>query len=218
MKIHREGFKIILIAALLLLAINLGLQYLHLPYWLDISLKILSLAFFIIVLQFFRDPQFQVEKKENAILAPADGKVVVIETVEETEYLHQKCIQLSIFMSPLNVHVNRNPVEGIVTYDQYHPGKYLVAWHPKSSTENERTTFVIKAKNGKEILFRQIAGALAKRIKWYIKKGQIVQQGKEMGFITFGSRIDIFIPTDALVQVQIGDKVKGGKTVLAKFI
>ena len=142
---------------------------------------------------------------------------MVIEEVEEPEYFNGKCLQISVFMSPFNVHVNRNPVSGIVSYFKYHPGKYLVAWHPKSSTENERTTTVIKTKSGQEVLFRQIAGALAKRICWYVKEGQPVQQGGEMGFIKFGSRVDIFLPLDAKVNVQLNQKVSGGETVLAEI-
>jgi phosphatidylserine decarboxylase len=218
MRIHREGFKIILVSAAMLFAINIGLHYLEPPIWLEKSIQIISLVFFVIILQFFRDPAVETPTNDEAIIAPADGKVVVIEEVEESEYFKDRRIQVSIFMSPFNVHVNRNPVSGIVTYDKYHPGKYLVAWHPKSSTENERTTFVIKAKNGKEVLFRQIAGALAKRIKWYIKKGEVATQGKEMGFIKFGSRIDLYLPLGTQIDVKIGDKVKGGLSKIATFI
>jgi phosphatidylserine decarboxylase len=143
--------------------------------------------------------------------------VVVIEETEETEYLKSKRKQISIFMSPINVHVNRMPVTGSVSYFKYHPGKYLVAWHPKSSTENERTTVVAKMSNGTEVLFRQIAGALARRIKWYVKEGQKLEQGDEFGFIKFGSRVDIFLPLDAKVTVQVGQVTRGGKTVIAEI-
>lgn len=217
MKIHREGFKILLISAALLLGLNYGLSLLGIPDVLLTIIQVVSLVFFIIILQFFRDPKVVTPINEEHIIAPADGKVVVIEEVEEPEYFKGKRLQVSIFMSPFNVHVNRNPVSGLVTYDKYHPGKYLVAWHPKSSTENERTTFVIQARNGQEVLFRQIAGALAKRIKWYIKKGQPVKQGGEMGFIKFGSRIDLYLPLNTTIDVAIGDKVKGGKTKIATF-
>lgn len=217
MKIHREGFKILLISAALLLGLNYGLSLLGIPDVLLTIIQVVSLVFFVIVLQFFRDPKVVTPINEEHIIAPADGKVVVIEEVEEPEYFKGKRLQVSIFMSPFNVHVNRNPVSGMVTYDKYHPGKYLVAWHPKSSTENERTTFVIQARNGQEVLFRQIAGALAKRIKWYIKKGQPVKQGGEMGFIKFGSRIDLYLPLNTTIDVAIGDKVKGGKTKIATF-
>lgn len=217
MKIHREGFKILLISAALLLGLNYGLSLLGIPDVLLTIIQVVSLVFFIIILQFFRDPKVVTPINEEHIIAPADGKVVVIEEVDEPEYFKGKRLQVSIFMSPFNVHVNRNPVSGMVTYDKYHPGKYLVAWHPKSSTENERTTFVIQARNGQEVLFRQIAGALAKRIKWYIKKGQPVKQGGEMGFIKFGSRIDLYLPLNTTVDVAIGDKVKGGLTKIATF-
>lgn len=176
-----------------------------------------SLILFGLILQFFRNPQRTIAAAdENLVYAPADGKIVVIEEAEEPEYFKTKRLQVSIFMSPTNVHVNRNPVSGIVKYVKYHPGKYLVAWHPKSSTENERTTVVID--NGEaEILLRQIAGAVARRIKNYLKKGDEVLQGGEMGFIKFGSRVDLFLPLDAHIQVSIGDKVKGNVTVIAKL-
>jgi phosphatidylserine decarboxylase len=151
------------------------------------------------------------------VVSPADGKVVVIEEVDADEYFDGKRLQISVFMSPFNVHVNRNPVAGIVRYFKYHPGKYLVAWHPKSSTENERTTVVIETPQKKQVLFKQIAGALAKRIVWYIKEGQLVEQGAEMGFIKFGSRVDLLLPLDAKVKVQLNQKVKGGKTILAEI-
>jgi phosphatidylserine decarboxylase len=173
--------------------------------------------FYLIVLQFFRNPIFTVQKNPKQVIAPADGKVVVIEEAEETEYLKGKRKQVSIFMSPINVHVNRMPVGGTISYYRYHEGKYLVAWHPKSSTENERTTVVAKMDNGVEILFRQIAGALARRIKCYVSEGQKLEQGTEFGFIKFGSRVDIFLPLDAKITVNLGDKTTGGKTVIAEF-
>jgi phosphatidylserine decarboxylase len=151
------------------------------------------------------------------VIAPADGKVVVIEEVEEPEYFKDKRRQVSIFMSPVNVHVNRNPIAGIVKYAKYHPGKYLVAWHPKSSTENERTTVVI-ANSKAEVLFRQVAGALAKRIVYYVKEGEMVEQGSEMGFIKFGSRIDLYLPLSAKIEVQLQQKTRGGETVVATLV
>lgn len=218
MKIHREGFKILLITTLVLVAINAPLSLLEAPEWLINSVLIVSILFFGIVLQFFRDPKRNTVLNDNHIIAPADGKVVVIEDVEEPEYFKGKRLQVSIFMSPINVHVNRNPVSGIVKYAKYHKGKYLVAWHPKSSTENERTSIVIQAKNGQEVLFRQIAGALAKRICYYVKEGQAAKQGAEMGFIKFGSRIDLYLPLNTPIKVSIGQKVTGGETVIAEFI
>ncbi len=215
MLFHREGYKIILVTMLILAGINLAMQS-----WLGEEnlvakiILIISLIFFILILQFFRNPARKTVMNENHVIAPADGTVVVIEEVEEPEYFKDKRKQISIFMSPLNVHVNRNPISGIVKYAKYHPGKYLVAWHPKSSTENERTTVVI-AGSKVEVLFRQIAGALAKRIVYYVKEGQEVKQGSEMGFIKFGSRIDIYLPLTATVNVQLQQKTRGGETIVA---
>ncbi|MNN24536.1 phosphatidylserine decarboxylase [compost metagenome] len=158
-----------------------------------------------------------VNPQDGVILCPADGKVVVIEETEENEYFHDKRIQVSIFMSPVNVHVNRNPISGLVTFFKYHPGKFLVAWHPKSSTDNERTTVVVKDKAGREVLFRQIAGALARRIVWYVKEKDEVVQGNEFGFIKFGSRVDLFLPLGTEINVNIGDKVTGARTIIGKF-
>ena len=217
MYLHREGFATILIASIVLIGINY-LSDKYIPYALVKNiLVILSLAVFVIILQFFRNPSRQLTQDASAIIAPADGKVVVIEKVFEKEFLNAECMQISIFMSPFNVHVNRNPVSGIVKYFKYHKGKYLVAWHPKSSELNERTTTVIETENGDKILFRQIAGALARRICWYVKEGQPVKQGQEMGFIKFGSRVDIFIPLNATINVKIGEKTSGGQTIIAKL-
>jgi len=218
MTIHREGYATLLVVLLTLTALNVGLNYL-LPLQLGLHniVLIASLLLFILVLQFFRNPVVQVERSPNQVLAPCDGKVVVIEEILEPEYFKGKRRQISIFMSPINVHVNRNPVSGIVKYFKYHPGKYLVAWHPKSSTENERTTVVVRNEKGVEILFRQIAGALARRICWYVAEGQRVVQGNEFGFIKFGSRVDIFLPLDAKVLVKIDDKTSAGKTVIAEL-
>jgi phosphatidylserine decarboxylase len=216
--LHREGKATIMITLLFLFLLNWAVGYFFSgnDILIDIFL-VLSIAFLIIILQFFRNPKVVTEQNEHHVISPADGKVVVIEEVEETEYFKEKRIQVSVFMSPFNVHVNRNPVGGIVKYFKYHPGKYLVAWHPKSSTENERTTTVIENKNKVQVLFRQIAGALAKRIVWYVKEGQNVQQGGEMGFIKFGSRVDIFLPVGTKINVELNQVVKGGKTVLAEI-
>lgn len=217
MNIHKEGYKIIPIAALLL-----GLLY-ALLYWLipfqivQIILGIAAIIFFILIVRFFRDPEFPVEKNDKQIIAPADGKVVVIEETEETEYLKEKRIQVSIFMSPLNVHVNRSPVAGEVSYFKYHPGKFLVAWHPKSSTDNERTSIGLKLPTGAEIMMRQVAGAVARRICFYSKPGNPVEQGEKFGFIRFGSRIDLYLPLDSKIKVKIDDISYGGKTVIAEL-
>jgi phosphatidylserine decarboxylase len=181
-----------------------------------ISLGLLSVIYILIV-RFFRVPLFTIESNENHILCPANGKVVVIEEVEETEYFNDKRLQISVFMSPNDVHVNRYSIDGNVIYSKYHPGKFLVAWHPKSSTENERTTIVVENKNGIRILCRQIAGFVARRIVCYAKAGDIAVQGQELGFIKFGSRVDLFLPLDVIVKVDINQKVVGGKTIIASF-
>lgn len=216
--IHREGLATIFITVAVLFGLNWAVQhFLPEPVIIQQLVLFVSTIFLLIILQFFRNPPRHTVLNEQHVISPADGKVVVIEEVEEPEYFNGKRLQISVFMSPFNVHVNRNPVSGIVSYFKYHPGKYLVAWHPKSSTENERTTTVIKTKSEQEVLFRQIAGALAKRICWYVKEGQPVQQGGEMGFIKFGSRVDIYLPLDAKVNVQLNQKVSGGETVLAEI-
>ncbi len=219
MRLHREGTIIMLTTALALLVIN-GLAYYFLFAGNNTAITLMavvSLILFGLVVQFFRIPTRPLTLHDRQVVAPADGTVVVIEETEEAEYFKDRRRQISIFMSPLNVHVNRNPVTGIVKYFRYYPGKYLVAWHPKSSTENERTTVVLEMKSGVQVLFRQIAGAVARRIVWYVKEDQPVEQGSEMGFIKFGSRVDVFVPLDAEVKVKIGDKMKGGVTVLAEF-
>lgn len=218
MTIHREGRTLLFVLLVALFALNWAISYFFSDAIIIQNIIIgVSLAFYLLILQFFRIPLFEVQTDEKRVLAPADGKVVVIEETEETEYLKSKRKQISIFMSPINVHINRMPVTGVISYFKYHPGKYLVAWHPKSSTENERTTVVTKMNNGTEIVFRQIAGALARRIKCYVKEGQQLHQGDEFGFIKFGSRVDIFLPLDAKVMIQVGDVTKGGKTVIAEF-
>ncbi len=218
MKIHKEGFVIILIAAVsagLLVTVNhIYLNEFLIPYWL---INAFCIVMFYLIVQFFRVPKRTIIKDDNLILCPADGKVVVIEEVEETEYFKDKRIQISIFMSPMNVHVQWNPIAGITKYMKYHPGKYLVAWHPKSSTENERSTVVTEHSSGKEVLFRQIAGAVARRICCYAKEGENVEVGEEFGFIKFGSRVDIFLPIGTKIDVQLDQKVQGKLTTLAHF-
>ncbi len=204
----------LLVVAGILVALNILIAFV-LPVFATLVL-VLSIMLFFLVLQFFRHPDRAItESGTDIVYAPADGKVVVIEEAYEPEYFQDKRLQVSIFMSPINVHVNRNPVSGEVKYYKYHPGKYLVAWHPKSSTENERTTVVIDTGHT-EILLRQIAGAMAKRIRNYLRVGQHVEQGSEMGFIKFGSRVDLFLPLDAKVEVRIGQKVLGNRTVIAR--
>ncbi|MCW5912225.1 MAG: phosphatidylserine decarboxylase family protein [Cyclobacteriaceae bacterium] len=223
MTIHKEGRGLILATTTVVVILNViiaSIPSLFSPSVYSIlstSALVVSIVVLVLILQFFRLPSIEVNKNEKQVLAPADGKVVVIEDTEEPEYLQSKRKQVSIFMSPINVHVNRMPVGGTISYAKYHPGKYLVAWHPKSSTENERTSIAVKMKNGTEILFRQVAGALARRIKWYVKEGQALEQGDEFGFIKFGSRVDVFLPPDARVTVKIGDVTKGGKTVIAEL-
>jgi phosphatidylserine decarboxylase len=218
MTIHKEGT-----GSLIVSSITLGAIFSIVKYFtpnqttLHALLFIVCLFFFLVVLQFFRKPTRKTPINPKHIIAPADGKVVVIEETVETEYFKGPRRQISIFMSPLNVHINFNPLSGIVSYFKYHPGKYLVAWHPKSSTENERTTIVTKHENGTEVLFRQIAGALARRICWYVKEGDRVTQGQEFGFIKFGSRIDIYLPLDAKVLVNLEDRPIGGETVIAEL-
>lgn len=218
MTIHKEGYTSLAITVLFIAIVNALVHY-YLPGHQIITwiVYIISFFLFITVLQFFRHPNRKLNVGDLTVLCPADGKVVVIEETEETEFFKDKRLQISVFMSPVNVHVNRNPVSGIVQYFKYHPGKYLVAWDPKSSTENERTTVVVETKAGVNVLFRQIAGALARRIVWYVKEGDEVQQGKEFGFIKFGSRVDVFLPVGTTVNVELGQVVKGGQTILATF-
>ncbi|MDB5124760.1 MAG: phosphatidylserine decarboxylase [Mucilaginibacter sp.] len=218
MTIHKEGYTSIALCILFIFVLNAVIQfYFPQAFALKWVIYILSFLLFVIILQFFRSPSISITTDETQVLCPADGKVVVIEEAEETEFLKDKRIQVSVFMSPVNVHINRNPISGIVTYFKYNPGKYLVAWHPKSSTENERTTIVIENKAGVPVLFRQIAGALARRIVWYVKEGDTVQQGEQFGFIKFGSRVDVFLPLGSDVRVAIGETVKGGHTILAEL-
>lgn len=216
MTIHKEGYTTIALSILFIFIINALVDYKYYDVtWLRWFIYIFSAALFIIVLQFFRNPSRSFSAGENLVICPADGKVVVIEETEEGEYFKDRRLQVSIFMSPVNVHINRNPISGVVKFFKYHPGKYLAAWNPKSSTENERTTTVVEHKNGTPVLFRQIAGALARRIVWYVKEGDQVVQAEQFGFIKFGSRVDVFLPVGTKVNVQLNDVVKGGITTLA---
>ena len=213
--IHKEGFRIIVTTIVILLVLNYTITSFGIE-WLNTTTLITSIIFFFLILQFFRNPIRKVTASENEVVAPADGKVVVIEEVEETEYFKDKRIQVSIFMSPINIHVNRYPISGKVQYAKYHPGKYLVAWHPKSSNENERTTVVVE--NDKiAVLFRQIAGALARRIVMYSKENDIANKGEDFGFIKFGSRVDLFFPLGTKIEVELNQVVKGNKTIIASY-
>ncbi|MCX6181481.1 MAG: phosphatidylserine decarboxylase family protein [Bacteroidetes bacterium] len=216
--IHREGIPTIIIT--LLVAGLVVFSALYFTCYPIVHFLAYAIAAFllVLVLQFFRNPKRHTTLSDLGVIAPCDGKVVVIEETTETEYFKDKRIQVSIFMSPINVHVNRNPISGIVKYVKYHPGKYLVAWHPKSSTENERSTIVIENQvNKQEVLFRQIAGFLARRIVFYSKEGDKAVQGAEFGFIKFGSRVDLFFPIGTDIKVKIDDVVKGGITSIAEL-
>ncbi len=217
MSFHKEG-RIIVLVALLILSIPALLAYfLGAPVWLTGILGTAGFVMLFLIINFFRVPARRCNADSNQVMCPSDGKVVVIEETEETEYFKDKRIQISVFMSPLNVHVQWNPISGMVQYFQYHAGKFLVAWHPKSSTDNERTTLVIKDNQGREVLVRQIAGAVARRICYYSKKGDAVEVGEEFGFIKFGSRVDVFLPLGSDIKTSIGDLVKGKLTVLAEL-
>ena len=211
--IHKEGYSWILISLIAYIVIVIGLNYTG--TWLVWPISIILGILFLIIVNFFRNPNRKLlEINDQKIIAPADGKVVVIEKTFEPEYFKDERIQVSIFMNPLNVHVNRYPISGVVSYSQYHKGKYLVAWHPKASTENERTTVVIKRKDGTEVLMRQIAGALAKRICCYSKAGDTATQGDDMGFIKFGSRVDLYLPLGTNINVSLEQKVQGNIDVI----
>mgnify|MGYP001171419592 CR=1 FL=1 len=216
MRLHREGTPTILLT-IAFVCFGLFAAWTWAPEWLAWLVTVLLLVVLFIVLWFFRVPSRRTTQDDDAIVSPCDGKVVAIEEVEEPEYFKDKRVQVSIFMSPLNVHINFDPISGTTSYYKYHPGKYLVAWHPKSSTENERSTVVVKHPRHGEILFRQIAGALARRICTYSKAGEPATQGKEFGFIKFGSRVDLFLPRNAAMQVRIGEVVKGSTSVIARF-
>ncbi len=214
-KLHKEGRLIVILTTLLLILINLCIV-LWRPDW-HYPTVFISVVLYVLILQFFRNPERPIETTDDLVVyAPADGKVVVIEETFEPEYFKDRRIQVSIFMSPLNVHVNRNPVGGVVRYFKYHAGKYLVAWDPKSSTENERATIVIES-GARQVLIRQIAGAMARRIVNYLREGEQVRQGEDMGFIKFGSRVDLFLPLDAHLEVQIGQKAVGNRTIIARL-
>jgi len=218
MTIHKEGYPTLLISIVVLSGINIGVyhttQNLPFIFW---AVFAISVVLFGIVLQFFRFPSRQLTVNDKQVICPADGKVVVIEETTETEYFNDKRIQVSVFMSPFNVHINWFPIGGVVKFFKYHPGKFLVAWHPKSSTENERTTYVVENGDKVQVLFRQIAGALARRIVAYGKEGDVAKQGTQFGFIKFGSRVDIYLPIGTKLNVQIDQKVQGGVTVLAEL-
>jgi phosphatidylserine decarboxylase len=218
MKFHKEGyaslFLVVLFDAILIFIANYFFPEYAIAKWFA---YLVSGFLLITILQFFRNPKRTFTTGEDFIIAPADGKVVVIEEVEEGEYFKDKRLLVSIFMSPINVHINRYPFSGVVKYFKYHPGKFLAAWEPKSSTENERTTVVVEHKNGQQVLFRQIAGALARRIVWYCKEGDSAKQCEEFGFIKFGSRVDLYFPVNTNINVKIGDVVKGSQSVIAKW-
>lgn len=212
---HKEGFTIIIVSFVLIAVSALLLEQFVSIKWLRITLQFILLIFLVLVLQFFRNPDRPPLALQDAVVSPVDGKVVIVKEVEEPEYFKGKRLQVSIFMSPLNVHVTRYPVSGTVVFSKYHPGKYLVAWHPKSSTLNERTTIVVDNPAYGEVLYRQIAGAVARRIVNYAMEGQSVTQGTDAGFIKFGSRVDLFLPIKTAVLVEEGQVVKGGVTIIA---
>jgi phosphatidylserine decarboxylase len=212
---HKEGTQSILLGTIFTAVVLLLSDNFIDIIWLKMAIQIAALLLLIIILQFFRNPKRVVIENENQILAPVDGKVVVIEEVYEGEYFKDKRLQISIFMSPINVHVTRYGLSGLVKFSKYHPGKFLVAWHPKASEENERTTIVIENKTFGEVLYRQIAGALARRIVNYAEEGMQVIQGTDAGFIKFGSRVDIFLPLGTPINVSLNEKAIGGKTVIA---
>jgi len=214
---HKEGHKILLISFIMLLGLNLVINKFIDISWLKTILLVTFIILFVLVAQFFRNPKRNTIINDKQVLAPVDGKVVVIEEVYEKEYFKEKRLQVSVFMSPLNVHVTRYPISGKVLFSKYHPGKYLVAWHPKASEENERTTIVVENKSLGKILYRQIAGALAKRIVNYAKIDDNAVQGEDSGFIKFGSRVDLFLPLDTKIKVSLNQKVKGGETIISEL-
>lgn len=213
---HKEGAKIIFITLVIVVGVIFLVDAFVDVVWIQKVIQVLALIFLILVLQFFRNPKREIQRNDNHILSPVDGKVVVIEEVFEKEYFNDKRLMVSVFMSPINVHVTRYGLSGEVKYSKYHPGKYLVAWHPKASEENERTTVVVENKVFGEVMYRQIAGALAKRIVNYAKVGTKVLQGTDAGFIKFGSRVDLYLPIGTEINVKLGDKAKGGITIIAK--
>ena len=214
---HKEGQKIILATLVIVVALFLLLDNLVSIPWLLKLIQIILLVLLILVLQFFRNPKRHTKQNDEHVISPVDGKVVVIEEVFEKEYFNEKRLQVSVFMSPINVHVTRYPISGKVLFSKYHPGKYLVAWHPKASEENERTTIVVENKTYGKVLYRQIAGALAKRIVNYAKEGDNATQGADAGFIKFGSRVDLFLPLDTKIKVELNQKVRGGESIIAEL-
>ncbi|MFO7746087.1 MAG: phosphatidylserine decarboxylase family protein [Psychroflexus sp.] len=216
---HKEGYRILVSSLIGVIIINLLSNLLidESQQWLKIMIFGISFILFILIAQFFRNPKRKIDKNENYILAPVDGKVVAIEKVFEPEFINEERLQVSIFMSPINVHVTRYPIGGKILYSKYHPGKFLVAWHPKSSEENERTTIVVETEKFGNVLYRQIAGAVARRIVNYAKKDDIAVQGEDSGFIKFGSRVDLFLPVDAEITVNINDVVRGGNSIISKM-
>lgn len=214
---HKEGYKIITVAMIIAIAAVVAMDFYILDGLTKVTSQVGVLIFLVLILQFFRNPKREITWDVKKVFSPVDGKVVVIETVYEDEFFKGDRKQISIFMSPINVHVTRYPVSGEIIYSKYHPGKYLVAWHPKSSTLNERTTVVVKSPKFGPVLFRQIAGALARRIVNYAKIGEVGQQGSDSGFIKFGSRVDVFLPLDAIITVKPNQKVIGAKTVIAEY-
>lgn len=210
---HKEGFNIILSSFVIVAVFIISVDYFEIRY--GLSIKVFLIIMLVLILQFFRNPKININTNENYILSPVDGKVVIIEEVYEPEFFKDKRLQVSVFMSPINVHVTRYPMSGNIIFSKYHPGKYLVAWHPKSSTKNERTTIVLENDNFGKVLYRQIAGALAKRIVNYAKLGGLAEQGKDAGFIKFGSRVDLYLPIGTKVNVKLNQVVKGGITVIS---
>ena len=213
---HKEGQTIIFVSLIIIGSLFLMMDFIGIS-WLVKTLQIGLLVLFILIIQFFRNPKRNTQMDDAHVISPVDGKVVVIEEVQESEYFNDKRIQVSVFMSPVNVHVTRYPIGGKVLFSKYHPGKYLVAWHPKSSEKNERTTVVVENSKFGKVLYRQIAGFMARRIVNYAKKDQIVVQGNDAGFIKFGSRVDLFLPLDTKLNVKLNQKVRGGETVIAKL-
>lgn len=213
---HKEGHKIILFTLIIVVACFLLTDSFVSIFWLRTLILVTLLVFLILILQFFRNPKRHTQQNDGNVVSPVDGKVVVIEEVFEKEYFNEKRLQVSVFMSPLNVHVTRYPVNGNVVFSKYHPGKYLVAWHPKASEENERTTVVVENPKYGKVLYRQIAGALAKRIVNYAKVDDIAKQGADSGFIKFGSRVDLFLPLDTKIKVELNQKVRGGESIIAE--
>ena len=214
---HKEGFKIIAITFLLVALFAVVVDKFVSLQWLQYLLFFTLFVLLFLILQFFRNPKRTTLLNDNTVVSPVDGKVVVIEEVFEPEFFKEKRLQVSVFMSPINVHVTRYPIGGQVAYSKYHPGKYLVAWHPKASTENERTTVVVDNPTYGKVLYRQIAGALAKRIVNYAKQGDAATQGEDSGFIKFGSRVDLFLPLDTKIKVNLNQKVKGGESIIAEM-